>query len=59
MQMALAWVLSKTVITAPIIGASKANHLDDAVAALALKLTDEEVKRLEEPYKPHAVADHD
>ncbi|MES1151193.1 MAG: aldo/keto reductase, partial [Dongia sp.] len=59
MQMALAWVLSKPVITAPIVGASKANHLDDAVAALALKLDDAEVKRLEEPYKPHAVADHE
>jgi aryl-alcohol dehydrogenase-like predicted oxidoreductase len=59
MQMALAWVLSKPGITAPIIGASKANHLDDAIAGLALKLSDEEVKRLEEPYKPHAVTDHD
>ena len=59
MQMALAWVLSKPGITAPIIGASKANHLDDAMAGLALKLSDDEVKRLEEPYKPHAVADHD
>jgi aryl-alcohol dehydrogenase (NADP+) len=59
MQMALAWVLSKPVITAPIIGASKPNHLDDAVAALAVKLSDDEVKKLEEPYKPHAVADHD
>ena len=59
MQMALAWVLSKPGITAPIIGASKPNHLDDAIAALALKLTEDEVKRLEEPYKPHAVADHE
>jgi aryl-alcohol dehydrogenase-like predicted oxidoreductase len=59
MQMALAWVLSKPGITAPIIGASKANHLDDAMAGLALKLSEDEVKRLEEPYKPHAVADHD
>jgi aryl-alcohol dehydrogenase (NADP+) len=52
-------VLSKPGITAPIIGASKPNHLDDAVAALALKLSEDEVKRLEEPYKPHAVADHE
>jgi aryl-alcohol dehydrogenase-like predicted oxidoreductase len=59
MQMALAWVLSKSVITAPIVGASKASHLDDAIAALSLKLSEDEVKRLEEPYKPHAVADHD
>jgi aryl-alcohol dehydrogenase (NADP+) len=59
MQMALAWVLSKSVITAPIIGASKPNHLDDAVAALAVKLGEDEVKKLEEPYKPHAVSDHE
>jgi 1-deoxyxylulose-5-phosphate synthase len=55
-QVALAWVLQKPGVTAPIVGASKAHHLDDAVAALSLKLTDEEVKRLEEPYVPHAVA---
>jgi 1-deoxyxylulose-5-phosphate synthase len=59
MQMALAWVLAKPGITAPIVGASKPNHLDDAVASLALKLSDADVKQLEEPYKPHAVADHD
>jgi aryl-alcohol dehydrogenase (NADP+) len=58
MQVALAWVLSKPVVTAPIIGASKLQHLDDAVAALSVKLSDEEIKRLEEPYKPHAVSDH-
>jgi aryl-alcohol dehydrogenase-like predicted oxidoreductase len=58
MQIALAWVLSKPVITAPIIGASKPQHLDDAAAALSVKLSDEEIKRLEEPYKPHAVSDH-
>lgn len=54
-QVALAWLLSKSVITAPIVGASKANHLEDAVAAVALKLTDEEIKRLEEPYVTHPV----
>jgi aryl-alcohol dehydrogenase-like predicted oxidoreductase len=59
MQMALAWLLAKPGITAPIIGTSKTGHLDDAVAALTLKLSDEEVRRLEEPYKPHAVADHE
>ncbi|HVM85424.1 MAG TPA: aldo/keto reductase [Candidatus Binatia bacterium] len=59
MQLAMAWLLSKPVITAPIIGASKTNHLDDAVAALSVKLSDEEAKRLEEPYKPHAVQDHE
>ena len=45
-------------ITAPIIGTSKAHHLDDAVAALEIKLTDDEVKALEAPYKPKPVLDH-
>jgi len=58
MQVALAWVLKNPVITAPIIGTSKAGHLDDAVASLSLKLTDEEVAALEEPYKPKPVLDH-
>ncbi len=55
-QVALAWVAQKPFITAPIIGASKPQHLDDAVAALSLNLTPEEIKSLEEPYTPHAVA---
>ncbi|MBB3082815.1 aldo/keto reductase [Geodermatophilus sabuli] len=55
-QVALAWVLSKPVVTAPIVGVTKDAHLDDAVAAVDLRLTDEEVARLEEPYTPHAVA---
>jgi aryl-alcohol dehydrogenase-like predicted oxidoreductase len=55
-QVALAWVLGKPVVTAPIIGATKAHHLEDAVAALELKLTPEEVAALEEPYVPHAAA---
>jgi aryl-alcohol dehydrogenase-like predicted oxidoreductase len=55
MQVALAWVLSKPGITAPIVGASKAHHLGDALQALALRLTDEEVTKLEELYKPHPV----
>jgi 1-deoxyxylulose-5-phosphate synthase len=54
-QVALAWLLSKPVITAPIVGASKPQHLEDAVAALALKLSDEEINRLEEHYVPHPV----
>ena len=58
MQVALAWVLAQPGITAPIIGASKPNHLDDAIAALAVKLSDEETKRLEEPYKPHRILGH-
>ncbi|MFW3172329.1 aldo/keto reductase [Geodermatophilus sp. CPCC 206100] len=55
-QVALAWVLAKPVVTAPIVGVTKDAHLDDAVAAVDLQLTDEEVARLEEPYTPHAVA---
>jgi 1-deoxyxylulose-5-phosphate synthase len=55
-QVALAWMLQKPVVTAPIIGASKPQHLEDAVAALSLQLTAEEVKALEDPYVPHPVA---
>ncbi len=55
-QAALAWMLSKPFITAPIIGASKPHHLDDAVAALDLKLTAEEIATLESPYVPHRLA---
>lgn len=54
-QVSLAWLLSKPVVTAPIIGATKPEHLEDAVKAVSLKLTPEEVKALEAPYKPHAV----
>ena len=54
-QIALAWVLQKPVVTAPIVGASKPHHLDDAVAALSLELTAEEISALEEPYVPHPV----
>ncbi len=57
-QVALAWVLQKSVVTAPIVGASKAQHLDDALAALTLDLTDSEVAQLEAPYVPHAVVGH-
>ena len=51
-QVALAWVLSKPVVSCPIVGATKPNHLQDAVAALALHLTDDEVAGLESPYQP-------
>ena len=54
-QIALAWLLSKPFLTAPIVGASKSQHLEDAVAAVSLKLSDEEIQRLEEPYVPHPV----
>jgi aryl-alcohol dehydrogenase-like predicted oxidoreductase len=52
-QVALAWVLGKPGISAPIVGTSKAEHLDDAIAAASLHLSDEEVAELEEPYGPH------
>jgi len=55
-QVALAWVAQKAPVTAPIIGASKPNHVSDAVAALALNLTADEIAQLEAPYVPHAVA---
>lgn len=54
-QVALAWVLAKPEVSAPIIGASKPAHLDDAIAALDLELSDDEIARLEAPYVPHAV----
>ena len=54
-QVALAWLLQKPEITAPIVGATKAEHLRDAVAALDVKLTEDEVKVLEAPYVPHPV----
>jgi 1-deoxyxylulose-5-phosphate synthase len=54
-QVALAWMLSKPVVSAPIIGATKPNHLEDAVSALSVRLTEEEVRRLEELYQPHPV----
>jgi aryl-alcohol dehydrogenase (NADP+) len=57
-QVALAWVLSKPAVSAPIIGASKLYQLEDALTALELKLTPDEIKRLEEPYEPHPVLGH-
>lgn len=55
-QVGLAWVLAKRGVSAPIVGASKASQLDDAVAALDLELTADEIQRLEAPYVPHAVS---
>ena len=49
-QLALAWLLHKPGVTAPIVGASKLHHLDDALAAVGIKLSAEEIARLEEPY---------
>src|SRR3954447_14910657 len=57
-QIALAWVLAKPGVTAPIIGASKLPHLDEAVAALDVRLEPEEITFLEEPYQPHAILGH-
>src|ERR1700745_2574 len=54
-QLALAWMLSKPFITSPIVGATKPNHLTDAVPALAQRLTPEEIASLEEAYTPHPV----
>jgi aryl-alcohol dehydrogenase-like predicted oxidoreductase len=54
-QVALAWMLRKKVVAAPIVGATKPGQLEDAVAALSVALTDEEARRLEEPYVPHAI----
>ncbi|HXA23635.1 MAG TPA: aldo/keto reductase, partial [Acetobacteraceae bacterium] len=54
-QVALAWLLSKSVITAPIVGATKLQHLDDALAAVAVTLSANEIALLEEPYVPHEV----
>jgi len=57
-QVALAWVLQKNPVTAPIIGATRLSQLDDAVAALAVKLSPEDIAALEAPYVPHAVVGH-
>jgi aryl-alcohol dehydrogenase (NADP+) len=57
-QIALAWLLAKPVVTAPIVGASKLPHLDDAIEASELRLTAEEIAQLEEPYRPLAVLGH-
>jgi aryl-alcohol dehydrogenase (NADP+) len=57
-QVALAWLLSRKGVTAPIVGASKMNHLDDAIAATSLELSEEEIKALSKPYTPHRVLGH-
>jgi aryl-alcohol dehydrogenase-like predicted oxidoreductase len=58
-QVALAWIVQKPFVTAPIVGASKSEHLTDAVAALALKLDESEIAQLEAPYVPHAISGHE
>ena len=57
-QVALAWILAQPGVTAPIVGASKMQHLEDAVAALGLKLEERELQALAEPYQPHRVLGH-
>ena len=57
-QVALSWMLNKPHIASPIIGATKMEHLEQAISALEIKLSDEEVRRLEEPYKPHPILGH-
>jgi len=57
-QVALAWVIQKPFVSAPIIGAAKPQHLEDAVAALTLKLSADEIAQLESPYVPHAIVGH-
>jgi aryl-alcohol dehydrogenase (NADP+) len=57
-QVALAWLLHQPGVTAPIVGASKMAHLEDAVKAVQIKLSDEELRALAEPYEPHPVLGH-
>jgi aryl-alcohol dehydrogenase-like predicted oxidoreductase len=57
-QVALAWLLAKPGVTAPIVGATKLQHLEDALGALDVELSDEEIKRLEAPYRPHPIRGH-
>jgi aryl-alcohol dehydrogenase-like predicted oxidoreductase len=57
-HIALAWLLQKEPVTAPIIGATKITHLEDAIGALSVKLTKEDVSYLEQPYVPHRIVGH-
>jgi 1-deoxyxylulose-5-phosphate synthase len=57
-RVALAWLLAKPAVTAPIVGATKLRHLEDAIAAVEVSLSDDEVARLEAPYRPHPVLGH-
>jgi aryl-alcohol dehydrogenase-like predicted oxidoreductase len=58
-QIALAWLLSRPAVTAPIVGATKLEHIDDAVAATEVVLDQKEIERLEAPYRPHLISGHD
>jgi aryl-alcohol dehydrogenase-like predicted oxidoreductase len=57
-QVALAWLLHQPTVTAPIVGATKDTHVDDAVAAVSLQLTEKEIDQLQEPYHPHPISGH-
>ena len=57
-QVALAWLLGRPGVTAPIVGATKLTHMEDAIAAESLELDEKEIARLEAPYRPHAVIGH-
>jgi 1-deoxyxylulose-5-phosphate synthase len=57
-HIALAWLLQKQPVTAPIVGATKTSHLEDAVGAFSVRLSAEEVASLEEPYVPHRIVGH-
>jgi aryl-alcohol dehydrogenase-like predicted oxidoreductase len=57
-QAALAWLLAKPGVTAPIVGATKLTHVDDAIAAADLRLEEKEIERMQAPYRPHAVIGH-
>jgi aryl-alcohol dehydrogenase (NADP+) len=57
-QVALAWIVQKPYVHSPIIGATKMDHLDQAIAALDIQLSNEEIRKLEEPYQPHPILGH-
>lgn len=57
-RVALAWLLGRSTVTAPIVGATKPSHIDDAVAALDVELTDKETEQLEQPYAPREISGH-
>ncbi|KAF8652905.1 hypothetical protein AX14_008324 [Amanita brunnescens Koide BX004] len=57
-QVALAWILSKDVVTAPIVGTSSLEKLHDSIKSVHVKLTEEEIRYLEEPYRPKAIVGH-
>jgi aryl-alcohol dehydrogenase-like predicted oxidoreductase len=57
-RIALAWLLRRSTVTAPVVGATRAPHIEDAVAALDVDLTEKEIERLEQPYTPRAISGH-